>query len=108
VLFPEGTRRAPGDPPQYQTGIALLYRSLNVPVVPMALNSGRFWPRHRFLRRPGTIVFEFLPPIPPGLESKVFLARLTESIESASDRLITENAGDTPPPRVTADLVQEQ
>jgi 1-acyl-sn-glycerol-3-phosphate acyltransferase len=90
IIFPEGTRRAPGAPPDYQTGIALLYRSLNVPVVPVALNSGLFWPRRSFLRYPGTIVFEFLPPIPPGLDSRAFLERLKASVESASDRLVAE------------------
>jgi 1-acyl-sn-glycerol-3-phosphate acyltransferase len=90
IIFPEGTRRPPGAPPAYQTGIALLYRTLNVPVVPVALNSGVYWPRRKFLRRPGTIVVEFLPPIPPGLDSRTFLARLQESIETASDRLLAE------------------
>ncbi|MEX2319041.1 MAG: 1-acyl-sn-glycerol-3-phosphate acyltransferase, partial [Bauldia sp.] len=86
----EGTRRAPGAQPDYQTGIALVYRSLDAPVVPVALNSGLFWPRRSFLRYPGTIVFEFLSPIPPGLDSRTFLRRLESSIESASDRLAAE------------------
>jgi len=90
IIFPEGTRRPPGAPPDYQTGIALVYRSLDVPVVPVALNSGLFWPRRSFLRYPGTIVFEFLPAIPPGLDSRAFLQRLESSIESASDRLVAE------------------
>ncbi|MCR4283191.1 MAG: 1-acyl-sn-glycerol-3-phosphate acyltransferase, partial [Bauldia sp.] len=90
IIFPEGTRRAAGAPPAYQTGIALLYRTLNVPVVPVALNSGLFWPRRSFLRYPGTIVVEFLPAIPPGLDSRMFLTRLQSVIESASDRLVAE------------------
>jgi 1-acyl-sn-glycerol-3-phosphate acyltransferase len=90
IIFPEGTRRAPGAQPDYQTGIALIYRSLDVPVVPVALNSGLFWPRRSFLRYPGTIVFEFLPAVPPGLDSRTFLQRLESSIESASDRLVAE------------------
>ena len=93
IMFPEGTRRAPGAPPDYQTGIALLYRTLNVAVVPVALNSGLFWPRRSFLRYPGTIVFEFLPQIPPGLDSRAFLSRLQSSIEDASALLAAE-AGD--------------
>lgn len=90
IIFPEGTRRAPDAPPDYQTGIALLYRTLNLPVVPVALNSGLYWPRRSFLHYPGTIVIEFLPAIPPGLDSRAFLARLQDSIESASRRLIAE------------------
>src|SRR5690606_19631033 len=67
VICPEGTRRPPGAPPDYKGGIAHLYRITGAPVVPVALNSGLFWPRRQFLRHPGTIVIEFLPAIPPGL-----------------------------------------
>jgi 1-acyl-sn-glycerol-3-phosphate acyltransferase len=90
IIFPEGTRRPVDAPPDYQTGIALLYRTLNVPVVPVALNSGLYWPRRSFLHYPGTIVIEFLPAIPPGLDSRAFLATLQERIETASKRLIAE------------------
>lgn len=98
VMFPEGTRRTPGAPPAYQTGIALLYRTLGVPVVSVALNSGLYWPRRKFMRYPGTIILEFLPPIPPGLDTKTFLARLESAIESGSDRLLKEAAKADPPP----------
>ncbi len=90
IIFPEGTRRPPDAPPDYQTGIALLYRTLNIPVVPVALNSGLYWPRRSFFHYPGTVVVEFLPAIPPGLDSRTFLARLQESIETASRRLVAE------------------
>lgn len=90
IIFPEGTRRPPGAKPEYQPGIALLYRTLNVSVVPVALNSGLYWPRRRFVHRPGTIVVEFLPPIPPGLDSRTFLNRLQGSIETASNALAAE------------------
>ena len=90
IIFPEGTRRAPGAKPEYQPGIALLYRTLNVPVVPVALNSGLFWPRRQFVHLPGTIVVEFLPAIPPGLDSRAFLNRLQGAIETASDALAAE------------------
>lgn len=90
IFFPEGTRRAPGAPPDYQTGIALLYKTLGVPVVPVAVNSGYYWPRHSFLRLPGTIVIEFLPPIAPGLDSRAFLSRLEGAIETASRALGAE------------------
>ena len=95
IIFPEGRRRAPGAPPDYQPGIALLYRTLNVPVVPVALNSGLYWPRRQFLHYPGTIVVEFLPPIPPGLDSRTFLTKLQSSIETASARLIAEGRAAT-------------
>ena len=90
IMFPEGTRRAAGATPDYQSGIALLYRTLSVPVVPVALNSGLYWPRRQFLHYPGTIVVEFLPPIPPGLDSRTFLTKLQTSIETASARLLAE------------------
>jgi 1-acyl-sn-glycerol-3-phosphate acyltransferase len=93
IIFPEGTRRPPGAPPTYQTGIALLYRSLGVPVVPVALNSGRYWPRKSFLHYPGTVVVEFLPAIPPGLDSRAFLTALEASLEANSNRLLHEASG---------------
>ena len=93
LIYPEGTRRPPGAEPAYKQGVAHLYRSLGVPCLPVALNSGLFWPRRRFVMRPGTIVVEFLEPIAPGLEREVFLQVLKERIESASSRLLTEAAG---------------
>jgi 1-acyl-sn-glycerol-3-phosphate acyltransferase len=90
VIFPEGTRRPPGAEPQYKFGVAYLYSELNVPCVPVALNSGLFWPRRQIVKRPGTIVIEVLEPIPPGLERVAFLERLQHDIERASDRLLDE------------------
>lgn len=90
IIFPEGTRRAPGAPPDYKTGVVLLYETLQIPCVPLALNSGAFWPRRSLSLRPGTIVVEFLDPIPPGLPKAEFLKRLTQSIETASARLLAE------------------
>lgn len=98
-IFPEGTRRAPGEEPEYKYGIAHLYKELGVPVVPMALNSGLYWPRRRFHRFPGTIVVSFLPQIAPGLKPREFLTRLTEVVEAECDRLLIEAAeSDRPPP----------
>jgi len=88
LIFPEGTRRAPGAPPAYKFGVAHLYAELGVPCLPVALNSGLFWPRRKFLRRPGTIRVEFLPPIAPGMDKVAFQALLQERIETASDRLL--------------------
>ncbi len=90
VMFPEGTRRPPGAPPEYKTGIALIYNALGVPCVPVALNSGVFWARRTWARKPGKIVVEILDPLPPGLPKAEFLKRLQEAIETASTRLLAE------------------
>ena len=96
IIFPEGTRRAPGAPPDYKTGIVLLYDALGVPCLPVALNSGLFWPRRSVIRRPGTIVVEILDPIPPGLPKAEFLHRLETAIEGASNRLLVEGGAPEP------------
>ena len=90
VIMPEGTRRAPGDPPDYKPGAAALYGALGVPCVPFALNSGLYWPRRKFLRYPGTIILEFLSPIPAGLPRKEFQMRLEAEIETATDHLVAK------------------
>lgn len=90
LIFPEGTRVNPGERKSYLTGVAGLYRNLRIPVVPVALNSGMYWPRRKFLRRPGQIVVEFLEPIPPGLGRKEFMERLEVAIESKTDALVEE------------------
>ncbi|MFA7262586.1 MAG: lysophospholipid acyltransferase family protein [Caulobacter sp.] len=90
VIFAEGTRKAPGAEPDYKPGIAALYRDLEMPVIPMALNTGVHWPAHGVLRYPGTIVFEFLPPIPAGLKRGEFMRELETRIETASNALIAE------------------
>jgi 1-acyl-sn-glycerol-3-phosphate acyltransferase len=90
IIFPEGTRRAPDAPPDYKAGATALYLRLGVPCVPFALNSGLFWPRRSFWRRPGTIVVEFLPTIPPGLSRHAFESKLKEAIEPATARLVAE------------------
>jgi 1-acyl-sn-glycerol-3-phosphate acyltransferase len=90
VIFPEGSRMAPDAAPDYKPGVAALYRQLNVECVPAAVNSGLYWPRRRFLRKPGTIVLEFLPPILPGLDRDSFMNRLETDIETATARLVTE------------------
>jgi 1-acyl-sn-glycerol-3-phosphate acyltransferase len=88
VIFPQGTRVAPGKRAPYLPGVAALYRDLKLPVVPVAVNSGCFWPRRSFTRRPGTIVLEFLPPIAPGLSRADFAAELERRIETASLALL--------------------
>ncbi len=90
-IFPEGTRRQPGAPPDYKFGVAKIYSESGAPCLPVALNAGLFWPRRAFLRRPGTILVEFLEPIPPGLERSEFLRVLSARIEGATNRLIAES-----------------
>jgi len=90
VIFPEGTRTEPGAPGDYKPGIAALYREIEVPVHPVATNSGVHWSARGQAIRPGTIVFEFLEPIPPGLKRAEFMRLLSERIETASDRLLAE------------------
>ena len=90
IIYPEGTRRPPGAPPKYKTGVAALYDGADVPCLPVALNTGLFWRRRQFLRRPGVAVIEYLPPIPPGLSREAFAARVETAIESACDRLNAE------------------
>jgi 1-acyl-sn-glycerol-3-phosphate acyltransferase len=94
-MFPEGTRRPVGAPPDYKTGIALLYSGLGVACVPVALNSGVFWARRTWTRKPGKIVVEILDPIPPGLPKAEFLRRLQDAIETASNRLVAEARAQT-------------
>jgi 1-acyl-sn-glycerol-3-phosphate acyltransferase len=88
VIFPEGTRRKPGAAPDYKPGVAALYALLRVPCVPVAHNSGLFWTG--FLKRPGTIVVEFLDPIAPGLSRQRFTKELQTRIEAATNRLLDE------------------
>lgn len=88
IIFPEGTRKAPLDPHDYRYGVVRLYEGLNVPVVPVALNSGLFWGRNSLLLWPGTARARFLPAIPPGLPADEFRTRLIEAIEGETNRLI--------------------
>lgn len=88
LIFPEGTRQAAGAPPVYKPGVAGLYRELNVACTPVATNSGLCWPPHGVLRYPGVVVYEFLPPIPPGLKRASFMAVLEDRIEEASAQLL--------------------
>jgi len=90
IIFPEGTRRPPGAEPRYKYGVAHLYAAEGVPCLPVALNSGLFWPRRSIKLKPGTVVVEILDPIAPGLDKDTFFQRLQSGIESATARLIEE------------------
>lgn len=90
VIFPEGTRTPPGERQPYHPGVAAVYTRTEAPVVPVALNSGLYWGRRHFIKKPGRIVLEFLPPMPAGLDRRSFLAELENRIETATDRLVAE------------------
>ena len=96
VIFPEGTRQAPGAAPRYLPGVAYLYSEIGLPCVPVALNSGLYWPRRSLLRFPGTVLVEVLDPIPPGLDKRAFLAQLRSVIEEATTRLVAEGRAQRP------------
>lgn len=87
IIYPEGTRKGFGDAPRYRQGIGAMYAELNVPVVPVALDSGVFWPRRGFEKKSGTITVSILPPIQPGLSHAEFMKTLEEKIESEMKNL---------------------
>ena len=90
IIYPQGTRIAPGVKAPYKIGTGVLYEELGQPCVPVAANVGLFWPRKGILRKPGRAVVEFLPPIAPGLDKPTFMARLETEVEAASDALMRE------------------
>ncbi len=90
IIFPEGTRRPAGAEPRYKYGVAFLYAAEGVPCLPVALNSGLFWPRRSMRLQPGKVLVEILDPIAPGLDKDDFFARLKDEIETATARLIEE------------------
>lgn len=97
VIFAEGTRREPGAPADYKPGYVALYEKLGVPAVPLALNSGLFWPRNSMALKPGTVVVEFQAAVPPGLPRSEARQRIEAAIETATARLIEEAAADGVP-----------
>ncbi len=98
IIFPEGTRQVPGAAPDYKPGYVALYERLQVPAVPLALNSGLYWPRRNFRRYPGTIIVEILEPIAPGLSRSEFRRTVEARIEAACGGLIAEAAAQPAPP----------
>lgn len=108
LIFPEGTRRMPGAGPDYKPGVTALYEGLGLPCVPLALNSGCFWPRRHLTRYPGTVVVELLPPIPAGLPRAEFRSRVETAIETACDRLLEEAAGGPQPSPVAVAALAER
>lgn len=96
AIFPEGTRTLVGGHQPYHPGVAALYLQLGLPLVPVALNSGLFWGRRSFLKRPGRIVVEFLPAIAPGLDRRRVMVQLERDIEQATAILVAEQKGKEP------------
>ena len=90
VIYPQGTRVAPGVTKPYKIGTAALYGQLGQPCHPVATNAGVFWPKRGILRKPGLAVVEFLPAIAPGLSNTDFMAQLEAAIETRSNALMTE------------------
>ena len=91
MIFPEGHRQLPGAAPDYKPGVAALYSQLDVPCIPVALNSGLFWTGPMgFIKKRGTVVIEFLPAVPPGLKRKQFMNELQTRIETATAALVME------------------
>jgi len=93
IIFPEGTRRPAGAEPRYKFGVAHLYAAAGAPCLPVALNSGLFWPRRSIRLRPGTVIVEILDPIAPGLDKDAFFKRLQHEVETATARLLAQGNG---------------
>ena len=87
IIFPEGTRKKPGSKPNYKSGIAGIYEKLNSDVIPVALNSGLYWPNHTYVLKPGKIIIDFLPPIKKGKDKRNFLKDLQNLIEDRNKEL---------------------
>lgn len=104
IIYPEGTRTRPGRPPHYKYGITHLYHELNVPVQPVALNSGLYWGRAEVNVYPGKIIMEFLDPIEPGLAKSEFAARLQQVVEATTQQLYVEAAASASPPPLAAEV----
>ncbi|MDQ6704037.1 MAG: 1-acyl-sn-glycerol-3-phosphate acyltransferase [Pseudomonadota bacterium] len=90
IIFPEGTRKAVGSPPQYKPGVAHLYAETGAVCVPVALNTGLFWPRRGLSIHPGRVTIAFLEPIAPGLDKSGFMQLLESRVETATEELIAE------------------
>lgn len=95
-IFPEGTRRAVGAPLDYKFGVGRIYEDVNVPIVPIALVSGLYWPRHSFMRQPGKFKAKILPPIEPGLSIEDVMQRLVAETQTASDELLVDAVTNNP------------
>jgi 1-acyl-sn-glycerol-3-phosphate acyltransferase len=93
IIFPQGTRIAPGVVADYKPGTAKLYKDLKVPVVPLALNTGVFWGRNAFWKKSGTITYKLLPPLPAGMPPLKMMEQLEKVLEEESDKLVQQAGG---------------
>lgn len=96
IIFPEGTRTKPGTTTFYKPGIAFLYQNIKTEVVPVAVNTGLFWRKNSFLRHPGKVIIEFMPPLPHGLEKREFINTLQDTIEKKCAELNLETINNYP------------
>ena len=87
VIFPEGTRKKPGEKPDYKSGFVGVYKHLNSEILPVAVNSGNCWPKHSFIKKSGKIIISILKIIPAGLEQSVVLDKVKETIEKEVDKI---------------------
>lgn len=93
IIFPQGTRVNVSDTIQnrpYKFGIMRMYEAVNLPIIPLAMNSGVYWGKDAFLKKPGTVIFEFLPAIPAGTDPQIAFTHLRDAIESQSNALVEE------------------
>lgn len=90
IIYPQGTRVAPGVSKPYKVGTAVIYTQLGQPCVPVGTNVGLFWPKRGILRHPGLAVIEYLPAIAPGLSNAQFMADLEMAVETSSNALQRE------------------
>lgn len=97
IIYPEGTRTLPGERRSYKHGVATIRAATGLPVVPVAVNTGLFWPRKGWGIRPGRAVIEFLPVIGPETPQDAFMPLLEATIEGHSDRLMAEAGFDAAP-----------
>lgn len=88
IIFPEGTRKEVGAKPDYKSGIAKIYKETNVPVIPLALNTGQVWGRNSFIKHPGVVTYKFMPAIEPGIKTSEFMKQLEETIETETNKLV--------------------
>lgn len=87
IIFPEGTRKKPGDIPDYKSGFVGIYKEMNTEILPVAVNSGKFWPKHTFIKKPGHIIIKFLEIIPANLERSTILKKVENIIEDESNKI---------------------
>ena len=87
IIFPEGTRKIPGAKPNYKSGFIGVYNEMKTPILPVAVNSGKYWPKHSFVKKSGKIIIKFLPQIKPNLSRNQVLSEVEKIIEQATNKI---------------------